>query len=136
MQESNSLKKLLEIIKQKHGGDLSTPKGFLCLSLDINERCGKSISVATIKRLFGYVKYENRPSVRILNIFASYVGYKSYAEFCDNYMDNIEFPLSLCGMYVQIGDIVNVTIPTANVTIRLQYKGNCTFRMLDVSSLK
>ncbi|MEG1119390.1 MAG: hypothetical protein RSD84_03500 [Bacteroidales bacterium] len=61
------------MIREKYGSELSSPKDFLCLSIEINDKCGKFISISTIKRVFGYVKYENKPSMCTLNILANYI---------------------------------------------------------------
>lgn len=130
MQRNHNLKKLLTSIKQKYGGDLATPKNFLCLSLDINDKCGENLSVATIKRVFGYVRYENNPSTRTLNTLADYIGYRNYAEFCEMNMEPSDSVLFICGLHIDIGDIVEVFFPQMEGILKLQYKGNYTFRLL------
>lgn len=130
MQKSYHLLRLLDCVRQQYGGDLSTPKGFLCLSLDIFSKCGRSVSVATIKRILGYVKYNNTPSPDTLNILSNYLGYSNYDEFCA-VVANSQPPLLVCGISVEVGEIVEVSpVNQSNHKIRLLYKGDRLFRVL------
>ncbi|MEG2848608.1 MAG: hypothetical protein RR880_00040 [Bacteroidales bacterium] len=129
MQNDHNLKGLLRRIKQKYGGDLSTPKDFLCFSMEINAKSGKYLSIATMKRLFGYVKYENEPSVNTLNILSNYIGYISYDEFCEANVDS-EDSLSIYESKVEVGDIIEVCLNNSKDTLKLQYRGNCIFRLV------
>ncbi|MEG0517508.1 MAG: hypothetical protein RR555_01390 [Bacteroidales bacterium] len=135
MQKRDHLLGLLDSVRQQYGDDLSTPKGFLCLSLDIRTRCGKSLSMATIKRVFGYVKYNSTPSADTLNILANYLGYSTYDEFCA-VTTNICPSLLVCGISVKIGDILEVCpAHDNNHKIRLRYKGDMQFQLLCCNSL-
>ena len=77
----SNLKKLLKNVEEKYGEKPFTPKDFFCLSLDIEAKTGKKVSVSTIKRLWGYVQYDNEPSKRTLNILSKFVGYDNYLHF-------------------------------------------------------
>src|SRR5450432_1597490 len=51
------------------------------LSELIEEATGVRLSVATLKRIWGRVKYENRPTVSTLNPLAKFVGFESWRKF-------------------------------------------------------
>lgn len=42
-----------------------------------------SISLSTLKRLWGYVPYTSRPRLTTLNILSRYVGYRDFSAFCE-----------------------------------------------------
>ncbi len=57
---------------------------FAELSDKIFDTTGVQLSVSTLKRIFGKVKYNNLPSSATLNTLAQYLGYTSWMEFRSN----------------------------------------------------
>ena len=51
------------------------------LSIDICEATGVSLSISTLKRVFGKVSYTNLPSVHTLNTLARFVGNEDWTAF-------------------------------------------------------
>ena len=51
------------------------------LSMDICEATGVSLSISTLKRVFGKVSYTNLPSVHTLNTLARFAGYEDWTTF-------------------------------------------------------
>lgn len=49
----------------------------------IYERTRERISATTLKRIFGYIKEDVKPRKFTLDLIAQYIGYRSYAEFCE-----------------------------------------------------
>lgn len=78
MKTIEDLKKEIEL---KFGRQLVTPSGFDELYLRIKSVTGKEISVSTLKRIWGYVKYEHQPRYEILSILARFLGYHDWNEF-------------------------------------------------------
>lgn len=54
---------------------------FEALSENILEETGVSLSVSTLKRLWGRIKYASKPQAATLNALAQFVGYASYRDF-------------------------------------------------------
>lgn len=86
--------------------------------------------MATIKRIFGYVKYGSSPSIRTLNILANYIGYRNYEEFYQANMPSPESHIFICGIRIRVGELINVELPEEKGVITLQYEGNQIFRLL------
>lgn len=65
-----------------------------CLALceTISEETGISLSVTTIKRLWGKVSYDGSPSTTTLNALALYLGYENWRDFKMNQRDAPEMP--------------------------------------------
>jgi len=57
-------------------------KDYEALSAKIHERTGVTLSVATLKRLWGKVKYDSKPTTTTLNTLAQYLGYESWRSYC------------------------------------------------------
>ena len=55
------------------------------LSIAICEATGVSLSISTLKRVFGKVSYTNLPSVHTLNTLARFVGYEDWTAFRQQY---------------------------------------------------
>jgi hypothetical protein len=51
------------------------------LSIDICEATGVSLSISTLKRVFGKVSYTNLPSAHTLNTLARFAGYEDWTTF-------------------------------------------------------
>jgi hypothetical protein len=63
---------------------------YLKLSEKISESSGLNISVTTIKRIWGKVKYSGAPTITTLNALASFLGYESWRGFKMEQNDRIE----------------------------------------------
>lgn len=89
--EKCKLDKLINIVELIYGKRVNTPKDFYCLSVDIITKTGASISVSSLKRLWGYVKSSHMPSKHTLNIislFANFRDIDDFINFCNN-SDNL-----------------------------------------------
>lgn len=76
MEKNNALEALVDITNNNLGYVPSTPTEFNELSRLIQQKTGRSLSLSSIKRIWGYVKYEGFPSVTTLNILAQYNEFK------------------------------------------------------------
>lgn len=58
----------------------------------ILEKTHKSISVSTLKRIFGYVPAGDKyvPTMTILNILAEFAGYENYHDFYINHSQELQ----------------------------------------------
>ena len=83
--ESNStenyIQGLLNAVERTAGFKLSAVSDFDQLATLIFDQLHISISVSTLKRLWGYAGLETRPRQYTLDILARFVGYKSFGAY-------------------------------------------------------
>ena len=82
--ELQHLKKCLELIEEKLNRGTSTDwtgYDFEQLSREIQTATGVLLSVTTLKRLWGKLKYTNIPTSTTLNTLAKYAGYTDWRDF-------------------------------------------------------
>lgn len=75
-------------IEAKTGGRLATPADFSRLTALIERETGCHVGLTTVKRLWGYVDSSSRLRDGTLSIFARFVGYRDWADFCAAVRDN------------------------------------------------
>ena len=56
-------------------------KDYESLSTRIHEKTGVTLSVATLKRLWGKIRYDSKPTPTTLNTLAQYLGYENWRSF-------------------------------------------------------
>ena len=79
------IEKLKQMLKTKFGRDMKTPADFSDLSDDIRDKLKcNTMSATTLKRLFGYIKYDKDISLSSLSLLARYLGYSGWNAFCMN----------------------------------------------------
>ncbi|MEO6166398.1 MAG: hypothetical protein ABIO46_12700 [Chitinophagales bacterium] len=61
--------------------DLWTNHDFELLSDEIQKVTGTVLSVTTLKRIWGKVKYESKPAVVTLNTLAQFIGFENWRDF-------------------------------------------------------
>lgn len=81
MEKHNALESLVQITNSNLGYVPSTPAEFNNLSSQIFMKTKAHISVSSLKRMWGYVKYENFPSRTTLNILARFNDFKDWESF-------------------------------------------------------
>ena len=72
---------LIEAKWQRGGREEWKSYDFERLNADIYEATGVSLSVSTLKRVFGKVSYTNLPSLHTLNTLARFAGYEDWNAF-------------------------------------------------------
>jgi hypothetical protein len=70
-------------VETQLGFSLNTPSNFDSLILRIKDTTGEYISLSTLKRLWGYVEYKQRPSLSTLSILARFAEYRDWNDFCE-----------------------------------------------------
>lgn len=121
------------------GKSMVTPTNFDELSLHIKKSTGRSVSVSTLKRIWGYVDYPHSPSREILSILSAYAGYRDWNDFINtgSVTDSSDF----------IGaDIIKSSELTRGTRIQLRWKpdrsctleyiGNRVFKVVDSQNSK
>lgn len=81
MMEETAIDRLREIVERKAGRTIRTPKDFDYLHDLIYEQCNELVSVSTLKRIWGYTKYNNTPRTSTLDPIAQFVGCGGWKEF-------------------------------------------------------
>lgn len=81
MEKNIALEALVDITNSNLGYVPTTPSDFNELSRIIHQKTGRSISLSSIKRIWGYVRYEGFPSLNTLNTLAMYNEFKDWETF-------------------------------------------------------
>ena len=81
MEKKSIIEALVNITNSNFGYIPSSPAEFNELSRVIYAKTGRSLSLSSIKSLWGYVKYDGLPSVTTLNTLARYNGYSDWETF-------------------------------------------------------
>lgn len=81
MEKLKALESLVQICNSNIGYVPSTPAEFNDLSTRIFNKTKSRISISSIKRIWGYVRYENFPSRTTLNILSRFNGFKDWDSF-------------------------------------------------------
>ncbi len=69
---------LREAVQQRYGDTVATSRHFNLLSEAISETIGETLSVSTLKRMWGYVAGKGEPRIDSLDILARYAGAQSF----------------------------------------------------------
>lgn len=81
---------LLEKIEEQLGRKMMTPKDFDFLAVQVFEKTRQSISVSTLKRIWGYVSSKGAASETTLDILSKFAGYDSFFQFCKQTIETSE----------------------------------------------
>lgn len=117
---------LRRAIENKFGQSVSAPSEFERLRDSMFATLGETLSISTIKRVWGYVNGYESVRTSTLNTMARYVGFRDWKEFCETQAnpDASTFPLQgvLVISTLAIGDRVEVTWSPGR-RIVVQYMG-------------
>lgn len=69
----------------KFGRTIESSTDFDALSIAIQQNISETLSSSTLKRVFGYVKYDAESSTTTLSILSRYAGYAGWSDFCRNF---------------------------------------------------
>ena len=85
--EKQQIEKCLQLLEGKLGwgpGLAWQNQEFEALSAAIFKETNVSLSVSTLKRLWGKIRYEGTPNIATLNALAQFVGYQNWRAFAAN----------------------------------------------------
>ena len=112
------------------GRSVKTPKDFEFLSRQIEGYTNETISVSTLKRMWGYVASPCKPSKYNLNLLSRMIGYSDWEAFSggNDVMSSSRFFVKskLIADALQKGELVRLTWCPGRV-LTIMYKGNDTF---------
>lgn len=116
------------------GRSVKTPKDFEFLSRQIEGYTNETISVSTLKRMWGYVASPCKPSKYNLNLLSRMIGYSDWEAFSggNDVMSSSRFFVKskLIADALQKGEQVRLTWCPGRV-LTIMYKGNDTFEVVD-----
>lgn len=112
--------RLLQFIEIQFGRKPKTPNDFNELLLSIYSATGRSLSLSTMKRLWGYVEYHSLPSEATLTTLSRYLGFKDWESFCKTSHDEDSDFLRR----TSVPDM----LPGATVTLEWEPNKGCTLR--------
>lgn len=81
MEKRDALEALVRITNENLGYEPTTPSEFNDLLWQIRKTTGNTLSLSSIKRLWGYVKYNGDFSLTTLNILARFNGMRDWESF-------------------------------------------------------
>lgn len=87
---AQNIKKCKQLVEQKldRGSSMAWQnQDFEKLSAQIQEETGQVLSLSTLKRIWGKVKYDSRPNVATLDVLAQFVGYEHWRSFENAHAD-------------------------------------------------
>lgn len=79
------IENLKKEVLRKFGRTVEASADFDTLSIAIQQSISETVSPSTLKRVFGYVKYDAEPSATTLSILSRYAGYAGWSDFCRNF---------------------------------------------------
>lgn len=82
------IENLKKEVVRKFGRTVEAAADFDTLSMAIQQSISETVSPSTLKRVFGYVKYDAEPSATTLSILSRYVGYAGWSDFCRNFQSS------------------------------------------------
>lgn len=141
MKTTPEIEELKKCTEGKYHKSLSTTTDFEEFTVALKRETGEELSAATMKRLWGYVNDEHKPRIRTLNILARYLGYEDYKGFCQWRKETGTIESSFFQadqlMSANLKPGQKVTIGwSPNRTVRLDYLGNSTYRVLNSENSK
>ena len=132
--EQNDLDRLKEEVEKLVGRKIKSPKDFDFLSRQIAGLVEESVSVSTLKRMWGYVKSTSKPSQFNLDLLSRMVGYPDWEAFCrkDDGPDSSRFFVKskLIADALDRGEQVKLTWYPGRV-VTIEYQGNGSFRVVE-----
>ena len=123
-------------VEERLGRGMLSPKDFEYLHGIITSELNESVSVSTLKRLWGYSKYLSSPSVSILSILCRLVGYRDWEDYRANREKEDNAPSAIVlndkitvATDLEVGDRIRLTWAPQRVC-DIQYHGDGDFEVL------
>lgn len=142
MNSEKPLSDLIKITNKNLGFQPQTPSDFNRLILSIQKKTGQTISLSSIKRLWGYIEYSSKPSQNILNILSRFNDFDDWNDYLRRYgtlgIDESSHFLSdttIESDNLTPGDILDVCWDK-DKSCRIEYLSDHRFRILDSENIK
>jgi len=119
-------------IENKFGKEIRYPADCDALSAHISDQTGQSISITTLKRMFGFVAGTHEPRLYTLDVLAQYLGYPNWDVYYEKFIhiENSEFftaeQLEIDGLKPDA--VIEITYDP-NRNVKMVYQGNYLFNV-------
>lgn len=114
------------------GRTIKVPKDFIFLERQIQGYTQATISVSTLKRMWGYVTSNSKPSRYNLDVLSRMVGYTDWEAFASNDAEvassRFFVKSKLIAAALEVGEEVKLTWSPGRI-VTIQYKGNGLFEV-------
>lgn len=132
-EREENIEKLCREVETSIGKDIRTPRDFIMLRESLYARTHILLSVSTLMRVWGYMA-GGTPRDNTLSELARFVGYSSFAEFCNandpsgsGFVGKRHFRVSET---LRRGDILTLTWQPGRRCVA-RYMGDCQFVVLE-----
>ena len=85
MNKEEAFQNLIELTNKNLKFTPSTPSDFNEVTVILQKKVGHSISLSSLKRLWGYVSYQGFPSPNTLNILCRFNGYYDWSDYLERF---------------------------------------------------
>lgn len=131
---------IIKRIREKYGDKLEYSHQFPGLVASIQKETGETISVNTLKRIFGIIPDNVTPRRYTMDIIAQYVGYPNYELLLKDIGEESDISIfapveSLEPENLEVGDQLQITYDPNRVFV-LTYTGEDKFLINEVSGSK
>lgn len=135
------IQELLKRVENQFGEDLRTPGDFYSLTRAIYQNLKVSISLSTLKRLWGYVPYTSKPRLTTLNILSRYIAYRDFSAFCEALQEeDITQSEFISRPHIEVAELASgMKLEVAwepNRYLLLTYLGNTRFQVVEARNSK
>ncbi len=144
MDKKDALNRLIELINGKFGITPASTGDFVRLSDVINNETGRYLSVSTLKRVWGYVRYGSFPAYYTLHTLSIFNGYADWYDYLKKEGSRSNMDAETSGFTEEMeldipalaeGDVVSVNWNEGK-GCRLEYLGDNRFRVKESSNIK
>lgn len=142
MEKNVALNNLINLTNKTIGFTPRTPTDFNILNLLIKKKQESTISVSSLKRIWGYVNYNSFPSPNTLNLLSRFNGYTDWNSFLkeNDIITENDFSEYLSNSLVysdslKVGDTLIVEW-YKDKGCTLEYLGDHRFEVKDVRNIK
>ncbi len=132
---------LLKKVKDKFKSGKYTTNDYKMLAEQISDSGAGYISMATLKRLYGYVSDRHKPTITTLDIISRYIGYSCYEDFYTDMLDTCTMSSSflednqIWSCKLDEGSIIELGW-APNRYLRLKYLGDSNYEVVESRNSK
>lgn len=138
-QKQEDISRLITFVEKVAGKSMQSPRDFMVLSDQLKEFTGDTISISTLKRIWGYTHSKSQFSLHSLDLLSRMVGYSCW----DNFLkDKSDIPTSqffvnqkLSSHSLEIGEKMKITWQPDRVVL-IEYQGGSKFKVLESQNSK
>lgn len=138
-QKQEDIKRLISFVEKIAGKTMQAPRDFMFLYEQLKEFTGETISVSTLKRIWGYTHTNNNFSLHSLDLLSRMVGYNNWERFIK---DKADIPTSqffvnkkLRSYSLEEGEKILLTWQPNRVVL-IEYQGCNKFKVLESQNSK